>query len=39
MFKIRRMEWAGHAESGGTMINLGDITGKKEGKRRIRTQS
>jgi len=32
MFKTRRMEWAGHATSCGTMINLGDIAGKKRGR-------
>jgi len=33
MYKIRGMEWVGHAASCDTMINLGVITGKKEGKR------
>jgi hypothetical protein len=31
------MEWDGPAASCGTMINLGDITGKGEKKRRFRT--
>jgi hypothetical protein len=37
MFKIRRMEWDGPAASCVTMINIGDITGERERKRRFRT--